>query len=452
MKKGQELIVDIVDVEYPGYGIGYFEDFKVKIKGAVTGQKVRAIIKKIRGNVIEADAVEIVKRAAYEREGICSSFGACGGCTYLNMDYAEQLKIKENMVKKLLDGAGITQYDFLGIQASPLEFSYRNKMEFTFGRDSAGSLTLGMHKRGRFFEVVNLDTCVLVDEDFIKILNCALEYAANNHLPYYDSRTHSGFLRHLVVRKAFKTGEILVNIVTTTQMNCDFDQFINAIKDIRLRGKIVGILHTYNDRLSDAVICERLEVLYGRDYIIEELLGLKFKISPFSFFQTNTYGAEALYNMARKFAGDLTDKIVFDLYCGTGTIGIIMAPKAKMVIGIELMEEAVKAAQENARFNRLSNCTFYTGDVAEVLTKINDKPDVVVVDPPRSGIGPKAINNIVKFGPDTIVYVSCNPQTLAADLRIFEDAGYKVKCVECMDMFPHTYHVETVARIQKEYN
>ncbi|WP_026486866.1 23S rRNA (uracil(1939)-C(5))-methyltransferase RlmD [Caldanaerobius polysaccharolyticus] len=449
MKKGQELVLDVVDVEYPGYGVGYVEGFKVKVKGAVKGQRVRAAVNRIKGKTVEARAVSVIQRSPYEREGICPAFGSCGGCMYLNVSYQEQLKIKEDMVKKLLDGAGIKQFDFLGIKESPRENGYRNKMEFTFGRDAEGQLTLGMHKRARFYEVVPLNECMLVDQDYVEILKCALEYGRDNHLPYYDSRTHSGYMRHLVVRKALKTGEILVNLVTTTQLSADLSEFADRVKKLRLNGNVVGILHTYNDKLSDAVICEKLEVLCGRDYIVEELLGLKFKISPFSFFQTNTYGAEALYSIVKDLAGDLSGKVVFDLYCGTGTIGIVMAPWARKVIGVEIVNEAVEAAYENARLNGLDNCVFYAADVAEALTRIQDSPDIVVVDPPRSGVSPKAIDDICGFSPEKIVYVSCNPESMVRDLRILEEKGYKVKKVKCMDMFPHTPHVECVTLMSR---
>ncbi|MDN5317299.1 MAG: rRNA (uracil1939-C5)-methyltransferase, partial [Thermoanaerobacterium sp.] len=234
------------------------------------------------------------------------------------------------------------------------------------------------------------------------------------------------------------------------QIKHDFSKLVDELRSIKLNGKLIGILHTVNDSYSDAVKCEKLTVLYGRDYIMEEILGLKFKISAFSFFQTNSKGAERLYSVAREFAGDISNKILFDLYCGTGTIGMIMAQLAKKVVGIELVEEAVDAARENARLNGLNNIQFIAGDVAQRIREIDEKPDVVVLDPPRPGVNPKAVMDIIKLNPEKIIYVSCNPVSLARDLKMLTERQYKVEKVKCVDMFPHTYHVETVVLIERK--
>ncbi|ADD02847.1 RNA methyltransferase, TrmA family [Thermoanaerobacter italicus Ab9] len=450
MKKNDIITVEIKEMEFGGFGIGYYDGKRVKIKGAFLGQKIKAKIKKIKKEILEAETVEIVENSPLEKESLCPLFGDCGGCTYQNVDYLEQLKIKENIVKKLLEKEGIKDYKFLGIVKSPKEHGYRNKMEYTFGKDKEGNAALGLHRKGRFYEVIMTDKCNIVDGDFIKALTLTFDYAINKRLPFYDKKTHEGFLRHLVVRKASKSREILLNIVTTTQLKHDFTELIEIYKNANFGSHLVGVLHTQNDSWSDAVVCERLEVLYGRDYLIEEILDLKFKISAFSFFQTNSYGAEKLYETVREFAGDVSDKIVFDLYSGTGTIGIIMAPMAKKVIGIELVEEAVMSARENAKLNGLKNCTFIAGDVSQKLKEIKEQPDVVIVDPPRSGINPKALKDIVKFNPQKVVYVSCNPESLARDLKVFSEGGYKVDKVKCVDMFPYTYHVETVVLMEKK--
>jgi 23S rRNA (uracil-5-)-methyltransferase RumA len=444
VKRNDIITVEIKDMEFGGFGIGYFEGKKVKIKGALLGQIIKAKVKKVKKDMVEGEIVEVIENSPLEKQSFCPHFGDCGGCIYQNVDYSDQLKIKEDIVKKLLEKEGIRDYEFLGIVKSPKEHGYRNKMEYTFGKDKEGNEVLGLHRKGRFYEVVMTDKCNIVDDDFLKALNLTFDYAIKKGLPFYDKKTHKGFLRHLVVRKASKAGEILLNIVTTTQLEHDFKELIEIYKNANFESRLVGVLHTQNDSWSDAVVCEKLNVLYGKDYLIEELLGLKFKISAFSFFQTNSYGAEKLYETVREFAGDVSDKIVFDLYSGTGTIGIIMAPMAKKVIGIELVEEAVMSARENAKLNGLENCTFIAGDVSQKLKEINEKPDVVIVDPPRSGINPKALEDIVKFNAEKIVYVSCNPESLTRDLKIFSEKGYKVEKVKCVDMFPHTYHVECV--------
>lgn len=449
MKRNEEIIVDIDDMEFNGFGIAYSDGKKIKIKNAVLNQKAKVKIKRVKGNFAEAEIVEVVEKSPFEHGDACEHFGACGGCTYQNVFYNEQLNIKENIVKKLLDDAKINDYKFLGIEGSPKEYEYRNKMEYTFGKDHEGNPALGLHRKGRFYEIVMTDRCNIVDGDFVKALKLVYDYAIEHQLSFYNGKTHEGFLRHLVVRKASKAGELLINIVTTTQIEHDFSDLAEILKNTDFEGNLVGILHTLNDSLSDAVACERLDILYGRDYLVEEILGLKFKISVFSFFQTNSYGAERLYGIAREFIGELSDKVVFDLYCGTGTIGIIMAPIAKKVIGIELVNEAVEAAKENAKLNGLTNCTFIAGDVAQKLKEINKNPDVIILDPPRSGVNPKALMDVIKLNPEKIVYVSCNPESLARDLKMLYERQYKVEKVKCVDMFPHVGHVECVVLMSR---
>ncbi len=261
---------------------------------------------------------------------------------------------------------------------------------------------------------------------------------------------HKGYLRNLVVRKGINTNEMMVNIVTSSQEDFDMTEYKEMLLSLGLEAELVSILHTINDGLADAVNCDELRVLHGRDYIQEELLGLKFKISPFSFFQTNTKGAEELYKIAREFVGEHNDKVVFDLYSGTGTIGQVMAGKAKKVYGIELIEEAVDAANKNAKLNGLTNCEFIAGDVAKTVNKLKAKPDIIIVDPPRPGVHKDAIRDIANFDSKEIVYISCNPKTLVLDLVEFKKYGYEVEKVKLMDMFPNTPHVETVVKIQKK--
>lgn len=450
VKKNDIVEIDVQDVIFPNKGIGFVDNNKIVVKGAIKGQKVKVKITKKRRSKIEGKILEIMERAPIEQKALCPHFGNCGGCSYQTLPYNEQLKLKENQVKRLLDGAGIEKYQFLGIDRSPLEYQYRNKMEFSFGdEEKGGELSLGLHKKGKFYSVITVNNCKIVDDDFTKILTNVLEYFQEKHTPFYNKKNHEGYLRHLVIRKAMKTGELLVNLVTTSYIDMDLTELVEIVKRIDLEGKIVGFLHTINDSLSDAVKSDETKILYGRDFITEELLGLKFNISAFSFFQTNSLGAEKLYSIVRDFAGDTKDKVIFDLYCGTGTIAQIMAPIAKKVIGIEIVEEAVEAACENAKMNKLDNCEFIAGDVLEKVDEIKTKPDLIILDPPRDGIHPKAINKIIDFKPEKFIYVSCKPTSLARDLPIFIQKGYKVEMVKCMDMFPHTPHVETVVAISR---
>ncbi|WP_425449118.1 23S rRNA (uracil(1939)-C(5))-methyltransferase RlmD [Dethiothermospora halolimnae] len=450
VKKNEVIEIEIEDVLFPNKGIGYIDDRKVIVKNTIKGQKVKARVKKKRKNKIQANLLEVTAKSPIEKEAVCEHFDTCGGCSYQTIPYEEQLNIKSNQVNKLLNEAGIEDYEYLGIESSPNEYQYRNKMEFSFGDiEKGGPLSLGMHQRGKFYEIVTVDGCQIVDEDFTKVLSTVLEYFREKETPFYHKKTHKGVLRHLVVRKAIKTGELLANLVTSSQEELDLTELINRLKAIEYDGELKGFLHTINDGLADVVKSDETKVLYGQDYITEEILGLKFNISAFSFFQTNSLGAEKLYSIVRDFAGDTDNKTIFDLYCGTGTIAQIMAPVAKKVIGIEIVEEAVKSAKDNAKLNDLDNCHFIAGDVMEKVSEIDDTPDLIILDPPRDGIHPKAINKIIDFNPEVFVYVSCKPTSLARDLPVFVERGYEVKKVKCMDMFPHTPHVETVCLIER---
>ncbi|GKU23426.1 23S rRNA (uracil(1939)-C(5))-methyltransferase RlmD [Clostridium folliculivorans] len=452
MKKGNEIELLIEDMEFPSQGIGYRDDLKIYVKNAFPGQTIRGKVTKKRADYAELKLLKVVEAADYELEQKCPHYAFCGGCSSQNIPYEKQLEFKKNQVLNLFKGNSVDTGEFLGIENSPIQWEYRNKMEFTFGdMEKGGDLTLGMHMKGRSFGIVTVDQCHLVDEDYRKILDTTVEFFKKDQLPHYKIMAREGFLRNLIVRKTKHNDEILINIVTTTQINYDFKPWVEAIFSSGIEGNIKGIIHTENDSFSEAVIADKVNILYGVDFITEELLGLKFKISPFSFFQTNSLGAAKLYSIVRDFMGDTADnKVVFDLYCGTGTIGQIAAGKAKKVIGVELIEEAVVAANENAKLNGLNNCTFIAGDVAKVINTIQDKPDIIILDPPRSGVHPVAMNYVIKFDAKDIIYVSCNPKTLVTDLKVLEEAGYKTEKTLLMDMFPNTPHVETVVKLVKK--
>lgn len=438
----------IEEVEFPNKGKGTYEGIEVRVKGGIKGQKVRARVNRKRKDYIEAKIVDVIERSPLEKN--LTNIDESGSCTYETLLYEDELKLKEEQVLQLFEKAGFIDINFLGIEPSPKVEGYRNKMEYTFGdEEKGGPLVLGLHKKGSFYSIVDSDGCNLVDEDFTDIRKTVMHYFRELGTSYYHKNTHEGFLRHLVIRKALSTGEILVNLVTSSQGELDKEAFVNRLLNVNIKGRIVGILHTINDSLSDVVKADKLELLYGRDYIIEEILGLKFSISPFSFFQTNTFGAERLYSIVREFAGDIDDKIVFDLYSGTGTIAQIMAAVAKKVVGIEIVEEAVEKARENAKLNNLDNVEFIAGDVLKAVDELEEKPDLIVIDPPRDGIHPKAINKIIDFKPERYVYVSCNPVTLVRDLKVFVERGYKIEKVKCMDMFPRTPHVECVVLMSR---
>ena len=459
MKKGQIVEGIVKEIQFPNKGMVEVEgeERKVIVKNVLPGQKVKASVNKIRKGKAEGRLLEVLEKSQEEIESACPHFHDCGGCTYQNLPYEKQLELKANQVKVLLDPV-CESYEFEGIKASPCQFGYRNKMEFSFGDEyKEGPLALGMHKRGSFYDIVTVKDCQIVDGDFRKILEAVLEFYQQQGAKYYHKLSHQGYLRHLLVRKAVKTEEILIDLVTTTQTEfcggeetTQLTELSALLQSLDLKGKIAGILHTQNDKLADVVQNDHTDILFGQDYFFEELLGLKFRISPFSFFQTNSLGAEVLYDTARSYVGETKDKTIFDLYSGTGTIAQMLAPVAKHVIGIEIVEEAVEAAKENAKLNGLDNCTFIAGDVLKAIDLVEEKPDFIVLDPPRDGIHPKALEKIIHFGVEQMVYISCKPTSLARDLEILQAHGYMPEKVCCVDMFPGTVHVETVVGLHRK--
>ena len=497
MKKGQIYTGRVTDVKFPNKGIveadpGPEDNVECAegtretciVKNTVKGQRVSFLVNKKKGGRCEGRLVEVLAKSPDEIDPACRYFGICGGCTYQNLPYEKQLELKEGQVKALLKPVVPDLEEvFEGIKASPVQFEYRNKMEFSFG-DSCkdGDLELGLHKRGSFYDILTVKDCKIVDEDYRIILKETLAYFRGKETPYYHKLRHTGYLRHLLIRKAVKTGEILVDLVTTTQEPAPTmctevsliddwkEDMLTIEREGRLKGTLAGILHTLNDSLSDTVMNDRTDILYGKDYFYEELLGLKFKISPFSFFQTNSLSAEVLYDTGREYVlscindgsggnksddpddgcpGDIRKPVVYDLYSGTGIIAQLLAPVADKVIGVEIVEEAVEAARENAGLNGLHNCEFIAGDVLKVIDEIEEKPDLIVLDPPRDGVNPKALRKIINYGVDHILYISCKPTSLARDLEMFTACGYKPARICAIDQFPATVHVETIVLLSK---
>ena len=411
MKKRDIIEFEVDKMEFGGTTVSSYKNKDIHMKGGITGQKVRAVVKRTKSGKADVKMIELLENSPIETAETCKHFNQCGGCSILSVPYEKQLEIKERQVMDLFLNQDLFGFKFEGIKGSPKERYYRNKMEYTFGDEvKDGPLTLGLHKKGRHIDIMTVDGCMLVDNDFVQVLKSSVDYFNKKELPYYKTVNHKGYLRNLVVRKGINTKELMVNIVTSSQIDFDMSEYKDLLLSLKLDSELVSILHTINDGLADAVNCDELRVLYGRNYIQEEILGLRFKISPFSFFQTNTKGAEDLYTIARDFIGDHNDKVVFDLYSGTGTIGQVMAGAAKKVYGIEIIEEAVDSANENAKLNGLNNCTFIAGDVSKTVKNLKDKPDLIIVDPPRPGVHKDAIRDISGFGANEIVYISCNPK------------------------------------------
>lgn len=453
MKKGQIFDGVVSRYAFPNKGYVTIEDREICVKGALPGQKVRFSIKKLRKGIGEGHLLEVTEHSPIEDcEPSCPHFGACGGCAYQTLSYKNQLALKEDLIRTLLDGVlDRSDYTWDGIKGSPVLSAYRNKMEFSFGDAyKDGPLALGMHKKGSFHDIITVDSCQITSGDYNQILRSVLDFYTEKQVPFYHKMRHTGVLRHLVIRQAACSKDILVNLVTTTQyQNLYLEELKDQLLALPLGGKITGILHTHNDSLSDAVIPEEIITLYGQDYIYERILGMKFKISPFSFFQTNSKGAEVLYETARSYVGETKDKVIFDLYSGTGTIAQMLAPVAKKVIGVEIVEEAVAAAKENAALNGLDNCEFIAGDVLKVLDTITEKPDIIVLDPPRDGCNPKALDKIIDYGVDEMVYISCKPTSLVRDLAVLQHRGYKVVRACAIDQFVGTLHCESIVLLSR---
>ncbi|SEG32210.1 Methyltransferase domain-containing protein [Eubacterium ruminantium] len=575
MKKG-DIVEGIIDkFSFPNKGSMMVEDKRVTVKGTIPGQTVRGRIIKKKAGLYEAAVVDTIKPSSLEtKKPLCPHFFECGGCTYQTLSYANQLRVKENMVKELLDGAikpvnesgALTgpdekdanrhekKYIWEGIIASPSQWHYRNKMEFTFGdAEKDGPLTLGLHRQYSNYDILPIEGCAIVNNSWNEILKYTQKFFREKKVSFYKKMQHTGILRNLVIRQSAADGGILINLVTTTKHALDVEEkkrkpvsaeadespkyklklvgenedetvfdhdtevdqvsegaadkylseglrneiieelclpeYVAGLVTLSESGKldslenysrITGILYTENDSVADFVQSDSTTVLYGRDYLIEEVLGLEFKISPFSFFQTNTRGCEVLYSKVREYvlealnsersenqndpgkensadtikrnntdSGSKLVGTVFDLYSGTGTIAQLMSPVAEKVIGIEIVEEAVEAAKENAKRNKLKNCEFIAGDVLKKLDEVKDKPDLIILDPPRDGIHPKALTKIIDYGVKNIVYISCKPTSLARDLVVFQENGYEVVKTCAVDEFPNTQHVETIILLQR---
>lgn len=482
MKKGEIYCGTVYDTVFPRKGKIKVDDTTVFVEGTNKHQNISFRITKKKSKKVEGKLISVDKKADYEIEPLCSHFNFCGGCSFANIPYDMEIDLKETYVKELLNKSffdfygenNVIENTFNGTNKAINRNSYRNKMEYTFG-DSIknGPIELGLHKRHSSHDIITVDDCSIVHNDFLKILKFSLDFANKHNLSKYHRMKHTGKLRHLLVRRSCFTEQILVGLVTTSECDNDLSEFAKGLSALDLDGKIVSVLHIINDSLSDAIKADSIKILYGNDYIYEKLSGLTFKISVFSFFQTNSRMAEVLYSRIKKMAGDLKNKVVLDLYCGTGTIAQILAKDSQCVIGIELVEAAVEAAEENAKLNNIDNCEFIAGDVGEIAKILNNlrienkeiptasfnigndnisllnNVNTIILDPPREGLRPNAIDEILAFNPKDIVYVSCKPTSLAKDITYFLNAGYEVQNIELVDMFPGTQHIETIVLIRR---
>ncbi|MCR5488350.1 MAG: 23S rRNA (uracil(1939)-C(5))-methyltransferase RlmD [Lachnospiraceae bacterium] len=462
MKQKRIFVGKVSSLAFPNKGTVQTEEGDVVVKNVIPGQTVSFVLSKNRPGRKEGRLLEILERSPLEGRPGCICHADCGGCIYQTLPYEEELKLKEAQIRTLLEGFLKNHPDmakegwFQPILASPVCEGYRNKMEFSFGNEyKDGPIALGMHRFGRFNDIIDTPDCRIVSGDMRMIRQYCIDWARRLGLRFYRRQDNGGYLRHLLLRRGVRTGELLVALVTTSEDKPDLTEFTEGLLSLDLEGKITGIMHIVNDSVGDAVRDECHELLYGREHLFDEILGLRFRISPFSFFQTNTLGAEILYRTAADYVrlalGSPSGKAgtVFDLYSGTGTIAQVMAGSASKVVGIELVEEAVEAAKENARMNGIQNVEFLAGDVFAVMQEIPDHPDLIILDPPRDGVSPKALSKILSYGADHMIYISCKATSLVRDLQSIYDAGYSLVHAVPVDLFPQTANVETIALMSK---
>ena len=449
VRPGEELELQIDSLAYGGNGVGRLNGFVVFVRGALPGDRVRAKVTKVKRGFAEAAAQAVLEPSAHRVEAPCPHFGVCGGCRFQSLDYDVQVAAKEQQVRDALIRIG-------RIEAPPLDpivpaaslYHYRNKLEYSFTGTEEG-VGLGFHRAGRWDEVISIDVCLLTTALGNAIREAVRDWAREERLPAYDQATGEGYLRHLVVREGRNTGEALVVLVTAPGERFETGYFVDVLRRFP---EVRSIHWAINDTPAERTSLPG-ELLWGEEAIEERILGLRFRVRPNAFLQTNTEMAEQLYELVRAAAELRGDERVFDLYCGTGTIGLSLAAQAREIWGLEISEESVACAIENAELNGIENASFFAGNVGQSIEELVEEagaPDLVVVDPPRAGLAGKALRRLGALGAPRVVYVSCNPTTLASDVKVLrQDFGYELRSCRAVDMFPHTPHVESVSLLER---
>jgi len=448
--RDQELELTIDRLAYGGNGVARLNGFVVFVRRGLPGDTVRARVTKVQRRHAEALATEVLRPSPLRVEAPCQHYPACGGCRFQDLAYEAQVAAKHDQVADALRRIG-------GIADPPLEdivpaeevFHYRNKLEYSFTQLDDGP-TLGFHKAGRWDEVLEIQECWLTTDLGNAIRNAVREWARGDRLVAYDQTEHTGYLRHLVVREGRNTGQVLVQLVTAPGERFDRGGFVDLLRQFP---EVKSIHWSENDTPAEVTTNLPTELLWGEEAIEEELRGLRFRVRPNAFLQTNTLMAEKLYGIAQEFAALTGDETVYDLYCGIGTIGLLLARDALTIWGVDVSEESIACALENAELNGIGNAAYFAGNVGQVLEELHSRsgdPDVVVVDPPRAGLAGKALKRLGEIGAPRVVYVSCNPTTLAGDLkRLKGEYAYELRRVKPVDMFPHTPHVESVSLLER---
>ena len=463
MKKGQEIELTVEKFADRGKSLARVDGYVVFVPGAVPGDRVVARVLRKKKKFAEARLLRVLEESPLRTSPRCEYVGSCGGCKWQHVQYEAQLEAKHLSVRD----AFIYQGGFADIEVQPVIgsqniFHYRNKMEFTFsasrwltseeiasGESFDTSFALGLHAPGQYNRVIDLKSCYLPPALNIRLVNRFRALALEKDWPAWDLKKHTGYLRHLVIRTGARTGEVMVNLVTNGFDEERF-QYVTALVKEEFP-EVTTFVNTIHTGLAQVAIGESYEIGFGSGIIHDEIGGFTFEIAPQAFFQTNTGQAERLYEVVRSFAAPSSSDLVYDLYCGAGTISIFMAPHVRHVIGVELVPEAVANANANAAANGISNCTFVDGDMKTLFTpdfvRTHGRPDVLIVDPPRAGMHPRVVKNIAELRSERFIYVSCNPQTQARDLKLLSEV-YELESVQPVDLFPHTYHIESVALLR----
>ena len=449
VRKGEELELHIDSLAYGGNGVGRHDGFVVFARGGLPGDTVRARVTKVKRGFAEGVVTQLVTPSDGRVEAPCRHFGVCGGCRFQDLAYDVQLAEKERQVRDALVRIGrFAEPPLEPIVPAEAQFGYRNKLEYSFTAGEDG-VDLGFHRAGRWDEVVGIEECLLTTDLGNAIRLAVRGWAREEQLEPYDQEVGSGYLRHLVVREGRNTGQAMAVLVTAPGERFEAGYFVDVLRRFP---EVRSIHWAINDTPAEQTNLPT-KLLWGEDAIEEELLGLRFRVRPSAFLQTNTGMAARLYELAREFAGLTGDENVFDLYCGTGTIGLALAASARSVWGLEISEESVACAIENAALNGIENAHFFAGNVGQTIEELREEagsPDVVIVDPPRAGLVGKALRRTGGLGAPRVVYVSCNPTTLASDLQVLRDEyGYTLERCRPVDMFPHTPHVESVSVLSR---
>mgnify|MGYP005772883905 FL=1 len=448
VEKNKEYIVDIIDNGYEGEGIAKIEDFTIFINGAIKNEKCRILIVKVNKSYAFGKLLEVINKSPNRIASDCKTYKRCGGCSLRHIKYEETLNIKKHIVQNLVDKSLVTKIQVKDVIGMEKPIYYRNKLQYPVGRDKNGLPVMGVFAN-RTHEIIPVENCLIQNPAAEKVAKEIFRFIKENNISVYDENSRKGLIRHIVVKIGLKTKEIMCIIVSNNEKIEKEDELIETIK-----GKfpqVKTIIKNINNKNTNVILGDKNIILYGDGYIYDKLGDFTFKISPMSFYQTNPIQTEILYNKAIEFAKLDKDDILCDLYCGIGTIGIFASNKVKKVYGIEIVEEAVGAAKENAKINNVNNIEFMVGDVEKAFKVLIDEkkiiPNAVIVDPPRRGLDNTTINKLNELELKKLVYISCNPATMVRDLKMLEEK-YDIKEIQPIDMFPYTSHVECVAMIE----